>query len=193
MPTFLILASLTLAFSQQSGPSVDRGRSRLPVRPYTLGQSNRKATFATWAGVLVDAGCRDRPALTRQARAVFEQTGGSGVERTAGQGRGSESGASESVLNEDAMEHHNPQHLTREPGAGCQVTGGTRQFALMTPDGKWWELDPAGNTLANGALQQSVKARAMLSGKAAAPVYLRATVKGTTLGRSIRVERIRID
>ncbi len=67
------------------------------------------------------------------------------------------------------------------------MDAGTTAFALLMPDGRWLDLDPAGNTLAAQALHETPKGRDLLAGRLKVGQYFHASVTG----RAERQNRIR--
>jgi hypothetical protein len=147
----------------------------------------------TWTGRLVDAGCPNRGGFflgmsSGQAAAVqpdapaAEPTSASGISvspETAQAERG------------DALAHQVPDLRTRQEDYACAITGMTRAFALVLPDGQLKNLDEGGNTMALEAFEHSSQGQAVLSGfmQGSKP---RASVTGAARGDHIIAENIRL-
>lgn len=176
-------------------------RDRGQTRPADASQSLTRGRLGTqnplpkgvreYSGTLVDATCNDRTSLnlreqpTKPAMATTD---------SAPEGReGSASGVNvdaQTMQNErgDALAHQVPDLMTRQPDPSCAITGGTREFALLTGEGRLLNLDEGGTTYAWQALNSLPEGRAVLNGTGGG-VKPQVVVRGRVQGDRLIVEK----
>lgn len=186
------------AFGQGARNQVD---DRGQTRPADESQSWTRGRLGTqqplpkgvqqYTGILVDATCSDRTALNlRQAPTppVMATT------RSEPQGaEGSASGVTvdaKTMQNEraDALAHQTPDLITRQSDPSCAITGGTREFALLTNEGRLLNLDEGGTTYAWQAINSLPEGRALLNGTGRG-VKPQVVLRGRVQGDRLIVER----
>jgi hypothetical protein len=135
----------------------------------------------TWSGVLIDAGCLDRS----DVRPATPQAGSLPAQSQAPSEGGINVGPDAArAERQDALAHQVPDLLSRQPDAGCAITGATRGFALYLPDGQLKNLDEGGNTKALEVLESTSAGQ---GGEKP-----RVTVRGRLAGDRIVVESIQV-
>jgi hypothetical protein len=166
-----------------------RGQAPRPDQPLTWARIGRQGPIQreplTVSGILVDASCDDRSALTlRQppelAPAPQPRQSPGGVS-AAGVTVGAKTLERE---RSDVMAHQVPDLRMRQPDPTCAITGGTFAYALLTDNGQLLNLNGGGNTLAAQFLHASADGRALLNGYGPA-VKPRVVIQG-------RIRRVRL-
>jgi hypothetical protein len=171
----------------------DRGQT--PIR--------RESARVSVSGMLFDAGCKDRSSLNL-ASAPETLPGAMPAETTAESQAAAGAKNSGSVASahgiavdaktltaerSDIVLHQVPDLATRQADPSCAVTGGTSGYAVRLDDGRIFNLDEGGNTLAAEAVMASKDGRAMLNG-AAYGFKPRVKMLGHTRGDRFIVEQI---
>jgi len=211
-----VLAGLPLAWclaqaqtdSQQTGSTTASTQSSTSSTTKSSGNP-ATATVGHWKGTLVDANCAgghasgaaDRSAnsdqnsssATPSTAATNDQSGTASSNPTANQNTQSSTDANAAAASgqTDSTEgKHHKGHRNRAASAdqsqGCQVTSGTKNFALKTKEGQLYRFDDVGNMRAAQELQNKKKwTKDMSDGK---PVI--AKVSGNLNGDTITVIEI---
>ena len=184
LPFLLLSYSI---FGQSTNPNQVRDRGQ--TRPQDESQSWTRGRLGTqqpipyklhdFSGILVDASCDDRSVLNLQQQPV-EALPQPAPKNNARAGQ---------KLNADAVAHQPPDVVTRQPDRSCAISGATRGFALLMPDGRLLNLDEGGNTMAIQGIQSTAAGRAMLNGTGGAVKPL-ATLRGRVQGDRLIVEKI---
>ena len=204
------LLSGAMLLAQNVG-SQDRSRTRgktptqTPQETVNRGRIGQQAAIPygpqKFYGILVDAGCPERDAMTLQLRPVSPvapappTAGAKGAAAPANGGNGIN--VSQQVLAAERgrvtwME--TPDHLTRQMDPACGISGATKAFALFMPQGTWGKLvnlDEGGNTYAYEAFQATPQGQAILSGTGQ-PMKPVATVTGFRRGDKIIVSSVQL-
>ena len=185
------------AFAQQNIPENqvrDRGQTRPPdeSQSWTRGrfgtQQPINAKLQDLSGTLIDASCQDRSTINLQQR---PQQPNLAVQPSTGKGAPGVKVDPKTVQRErsDAMAHQTPDVVTRQPDRACSVTGATRGYALLLPNGRLLNLDEGGNTLVTQGMQSIPDGRAMLDGTGPA-VKPQVTVRGRVVGDRLVVDKL---
>ena len=214
MRTFLRLAVpvalVTMAAAAQTTKENQvKDRGQVPVEG---GAGSLASNRITLAGMLVDAGCRDRTALNlglapesiaAAGPAQTQAEAQSGAATRAQQGYATPGSArpnpqisaqgitvdAKTIEAEraDVIAHQVPDLRSRQMDPTCAITGATHSFAILLDSGRFLNLDDGGNTLATEAVQGSAQGRAMLSGNGSG-----FKPRGTVNGR-IRADKVIVD
>lgn len=180
-----------------------RDRGRTPVQPpgqvLTYGRVGTQDSVpygpVTVRGLLVDAGCRNRstsnlykpvtplPAATPNGAM---QGGNSGPNSVNGITVDQQTLAQERA---DILPHLVPDMLARQADQTCSVTGQTTQYSVLLQNGRFIDLDYAGDTLANEVVFATPQGQAMLNGTGPG-VKMQVTVSGRVTGNRIFVEQL---
>ncbi len=186
---------------EPKGQSLSQGRiawqAAVPDHPVTL------------VGILVDGGCANRTdvnlALAPESVAASLATQ---APSTAGEMPGASEAAGNaaaavtahgisvedrtlSVERADIMPHVVADARSRIEDPTCAITGATRGYALLLPNGRLLVLNEGGNTMADEAVQTSPAGRAMLNGNAPG-LKPRVTVTGWLDGPRLVVEQLKL-
>jgi hypothetical protein len=89
----------------------------------------------------------------------------------------------------DVLQHQVRDLYSRQPDNSCGITGDTKEFALLTDQGRLLNLDPGGNTWAWQAVQSSDDGRALLNGTGSS-FKPRVTIKGQIWTDQLVVEHL---
>lgn len=191
-PLGLILLSAA-AFAQNANQVRDRGQVRPPdeSQSWTRGRLGTQKPLPKgvqeYSGILIDATCGDRTALNLRGKPTQPAMA---VPPSPPEGKeGAASGITVDATTmqserSDALAHQVPDLITRQPDPSCAITGGTREFALLTADGRLLNLDEGGTTYAWQAIQSLPDGRALLNGNGAGikpQVALRGRIQGDRL------------
>jgi hypothetical protein len=179
---FLLAAASVAAFAQ----TLPRGQTPVPDQSQNwthgrLGTQNPIiGKLVDLTGTLVDASCGDRSAfnLARPPEHPDIAPPPSPSQKMGG-----------AVPPPDVASHLNRDLVTREFDESCAITGSTREFALVTPQGRLLNLDEGGNTLAAQAIYANSAGRAMLNGTRGG-LKPQATVRGRVDGDRLIVDKI---
>lgn len=159
---------------------------------------------ASFQGVLIDAGCRDRSVwnMTRPPEPLNAAMPAAG-QTTSGQQatRGAQATESSGISVDSktiGLERQDVDQVmmnadlsARQSDPTCAIKADTRSFALLLHDGRLLDLDDAGTTFATAAIQASSAGRAMLNGKG--PGFKpRATVIGRVQGDRIFADEVKL-
>jgi hypothetical protein len=176
----------------------DRGQTRPPDNSqiWTRGRIGTQQPLPhgmmTMSGILVDASCDDRSSLNLRQPPTqpTPATTPSQPNGVPGNSNGI-SVSSKTMQNEraDVMEHQNPDLLMRQPDLSCAITGSTRSFALLLPNGRLLNFDEGGATLATQSLNSLPEGRALLNGTGPG-IKPQVTVRGRVLGDRLIVDKI---
>jgi hypothetical protein len=193
----ILLLSAAAAFAQNANQVRDRGQNV----PQDESQSLTRGRLGTqkplpkgiqqYAGLLVDGTCSDRtslnlrekpsqPAMAQSPSAASGSEGSSGGVSVDAKTMQSERG--------DALAHQVPDLASRQADPSCAITGSTRGFALLTPEGRLLNLDEGGTTYAWQALNSLPEGRALLNGTGAG-VKPQVQVRGRVQGDRLIVEK----
>jgi hypothetical protein len=162
-----------------------RGQTRPPdeSQSWTRGRLGTQKPLAgkviDLTGILIDASCEDRTALN--LRRPPEQPDLAKMQ-TADRAVPTKPPA-------DALAHQTPDVVARQADRSCAVTGATRGFSLLMPEGRLLNLDEGGNTFVFDALQSNPAGRAMLNGTGPA-LKPQATLRGRVQGDRFIVDKI---
>jgi len=194
----VFLLAAAAACAQNANQVRDRGQTR----PQDESQSWTRGRLGTqkplpkgiqdYAGILVDGTCSDRSVLNLREK-PSPQTMATPPSPPSGS-EGSSSGISvdsKTMENEraDAMEHQMPDLKSRQADPTCAITGGTREFALLLPDGRLLNLDEGGATYAAQTLNSLPEGRALLNGTGGG-VKPQVTLRGRVQGDRLIVEKV---
>jgi hypothetical protein len=183
---FLVVLAASLA-GQDKHSAENQNRQRGQTHPPDESQSWTRGRLGAQqpipgkmmdvSGTLIDAACEDRTALNlhRPPEQPNLATGDRSAPATTPPG--------------DALAHQTPDMVSRQPDRSCAVTGATRGFSLLTPEGRLLNLDEGGNTFVLQALQSNAAGRAMLNGTGPA-LKPRITLRGRVRGDRFIVDRI---
>jgi hypothetical protein len=166
------------------------------------------------SGILVDAGCSDRsqenllrapaqmnlqaPAVTsEEAQALNEQRSKTGFAGKDVQPQPPGIQAHGITIDKetldqeqaDVLQHQVRDLYSRQPDDSCGITGDTKEFALLTDQGRLLNLDQGGNSWAWQAVQSSDEGRALLNGTGS-PFKPRVTIKGEIWTDQLVVEHL---
>jgi hypothetical protein len=195
LAVFLLSAA---AFAQNANQVRDRGQTP----PADESQSWTRGRLGTqqplpkdmqnYAGILVDATCGDRSSLNLREKPT-PQTMATAPSPPGGR-EGAASGVSvdaKTMQNEraDALAHQTPDLKSRQPDPTCAVTGSTREFALLLPNGRLLNLDEGGTTYATQMLNSLPEGRALLNGTGGG-VKPQVTFRGRVWGDRLFVEKV---
>ncbi|HWB84712.1 MAG TPA: hypothetical protein VG675_11275 [Bryobacteraceae bacterium] len=188
--------------------SLDRGRigtqQSMPPEPLNF------------AGVLVDAGCRDRsdanlaqkpisvegalPAMTpAAATAEKSERSKQGYASTTGTNQSPAQAVAGITVDQktldserrDILMHQVEELNSRQMDAGCAITGATHGFAVLLDNGRFLNLDQGGNTYAALAVQSSTAGKAMLNGQGPG-VKPRVSIVGRIFGDRLMVDTLKL-
>ena len=142
------------------------------------------------AGILVDAGCKDRELTAAPPEAEKPGKGKPAKPGPGAQGVHVDPNVMRAERG-DVMRHQVPDLATRQMDPSCSITGGTKAFALLLPNGRLLNLDEGGNTKAIEAFQATAAGREVLDGhrSGAKP---KAKIHGSVRGDRIVVKSIRL-
>jgi hypothetical protein len=194
MRPFVLLLSAASLFAQgrEKTPKApdnpnneNQYRQRGQTRPADESQSWTRGRLGTQkpipeksaehTGILIDASCDDRTALNlSRAPEQPDLAPSPGPSRPKGSGT-PPAGA--------------PDVVARQPDRSCSITGSTRGYALLTPEGRLLNLDEGGNTFVTQALPSNPAGRAMLNGSGPG-LKPQATLRGRVQGDRLIVEKI---
>jgi hypothetical protein len=192
-----VLLLAVAAFGQNANQVRDRGQTR----PADESQSWSRGRLGTqqplpkgiqqYSGILVDATCSDRTALNLREKPMAPT-----MAQTTSAPQGSEGSASgvsvdaKTMQTErgDVMAHHVPDLVGRQPDSSCAVTGSTREFALLTNEGRLLNLDHGGTTYAWQEIHGLPEGRALLNGSGGA-IKPQVVVRGRVQGDLLIVDR----
>ena len=191
---FLIAAA---AFAQNANQVRDRGQTR----PQSESQSLTRGRLGTqeplpkgvqeYNGILVDATCSDRTGLN-----LREQPMKPAIAQTPSQPNGSEGSAGGVTVDPktmqtergDVLAHQTPDLAMRQPDPSCAITGSTREFALLTKEGRLLNFNEGGTTYAWQVLNSMPEGRALLNGTGGG-VKPQVSVRGRVQGDRLIVDR----
>jgi hypothetical protein len=207
-----VLLLFTVAAAYKNTYGTDRpDNNRLFLGPGASGPPSGPVEIS---GILVDAGCSDRsgenlgraPAqMNLQAPAVSSEE-----EQAMNEQRSKTGFAGKDVQPQppgiqahgitidketldqeqaDVLQHQVRDLYSRQPDDSCGITGDTKEFALLTDQGRLLNLDPGGNTWAWQAVQSSDEGRALLNGMGS-PFKPRVTIKGEIWTDQLVVEHL---
>jgi len=203
-------------FGQNKNQIDDRGQTRpkdVQGKVETRGVPAPKEVTVT--GVLVDAGCADRTLLnleqpsdlalattatqrsTEEKQHRAQQTPldtGTATLAESGSIRGRGITVDRSTAQaerEDELEHQVPDLRMRQPDPSCAITGATRGFAFLLPDGRLVNLDEGANTYAMEAIMATPGGRAMMNGTRPG-LKLRAQIRGRLSSDRLAVDSLTI-
>jgi hypothetical protein len=202
-PLAIVLFSLA-AFAQtdQKTSNENMVRDRGQTRPPDQSQSWNRGRigtqqplphgFLTLSGTLVDGSCDDRTTLNLR-QPPTQPTPATTPSQPQGK-PGSASGVTvdaKTLQTEraDVMPHQTPDLLLRQPDLSCAITGSTRAFALLLPDGRLLNLDEGGVTLATQAMNSLPEGRAVLNGTGPG-IKPQVTLRGQVQGDRLIVQKI---
>jgi hypothetical protein len=139
-------------------------------------------------GILIDAGCRDRSAVNlRQPpeRIVGKvplqpPVSASGITVDAKTAHAERA---------DILLHQVPDLATRQYDPTCAITAGTRAYAVLLDNGKLFDLDEGGNTLATEAIYATDQGRALWNG-AAYGVKPRVKIRGRIVAGRVLTDAV---
>jgi hypothetical protein len=193
----LFLLSLA-AFAQSNTNQVrDRGQTRPPdeSQSWTRGrlgvQQPLPKGVQEYSGLLVDATCSDRTSLNlREApsQPVMPQSPSAPSGKEGSSGGVSVDAKTMQSERSDALAHQVPDLMSRQPDPSCAITGSTREFALLTREGRLLNLDEGGTTYAWQALNSLPEGRALLNGGGSG-VKPQVQVRGRVQGDRLIVEK----
>lgn len=194
--SLLVAASLFAQGHEKTPKAPDRPnnenqyRQRGQTRPADESQSWTRGRLGTQkpipersaehTGILIDASCDDRTALNL-SRAPEQPDLARPPSPNESKGSGSPPA--------DALAHQTPDLIARQPDRSCSITGSTRGYALLTPDGRLLNLDEGGNTFVTQALFSNPAGRAMLNGSGPG-LKPEVTLRGRVQGDRLIVEKI---
>lgn len=141
-------------------------------------------------GILVDGGCRNR--TTFNLRQTPENRMGTPAQQPQNLAAKGITVSPKTSQNErgDILIHMVPDLIAGEADPTCGVTGGTRSFGVLLDDGRYFDLDDAGNAFAPEAVYATKSGRDMLNGRGAA-VKPRVTIEGRVRGTRIMADSLR--
>jgi len=193
----ILLLAAAAAFAQNANQVRDRGQTQ----PQDESQSLTRGRLGTqkplpkgvqeYSGLLVDGTCSDRTSLNLREKPMQPA-----MAQSPGPGSGSEGSSggvsvdSKTMQNErsEALSHQVPDLTSRQSDPSCAITGSTREFSLLTREGRLLNLDEGGTTYAWQTIHSLPEGRALLNGSGGG-VKPQVQIRGRVQGDRLIVEK----
>jgi hypothetical protein len=189
----LLVAVISFVARRDRTEDLAMVRLRQQVRPTRLGFHDMlpQGPTRTWTGILLDAGCPMREAVTPGVPPAGEQVRSPEPQAAEAPPPAAPAPVPGDPQREDVLRLLTPDLRARQMDMSCAITGHTRGFAIWLPDGQVKRFDEGGNTRALAAFQATPQGQAVLAGRTPGS-NPRAQITGHEQGDRLVVQAIRI-